>query len=226
MRFPENVNFRLFLQRFVEDFIRRYVDVDVELPHKFPSTVDRSARTQNHSRPIDRTQDTTPLMTFDEATWISGTPIPENRRSLYVSRFVDRYSKDTVTVKSIINQVDRMQLLDLLPVFMHLCGTALVHPAVEFKSVTDELLDLAAEFMIQSILEQYLVFGAAGTEKLNEAFSWREEHLEACSTHLQVNDAAANRTSCPTDRDHKGNDVDSVPRDIIWACAARAVSSS
>ena len=123
-----------------------------------------------------------------------------------------------------INQLNRLQLLDLLPMFMHLCGEALAQPAVEFKSVTDELLDLAADFMIQSVLEQYMVYGAAGTEKLGEAFSWHEEHLETCSRHLTVNDAAANRMSCPIDRDRKGSDLDSVPRHIIWTCAARAVS--
>jgi len=162
-------------------------------------------------------------MAFDEAVWVSGTPIPENKRALYVSGLVDRYSKDSVTVKS-INRVNRMQLLDLLPVFMHLCGEALVQPAVDFKSVSDELLNLAAEFMIQSVLEQYMVYGAVGTEKLSEAFSWHEQHLEACSSHLQVNDAAINRTSCPIDRDHQGSHLDRAPRDIIWACAAQAVS--
>jgi hypothetical protein len=219
MPFPESVSFRLFLQRFVEAFIRRYVDSS----HDFHSTVDLYARAQNHKGPVDRTQNIPPLMTFNEAPWISGTPIPENKRSQYVSRLVDRYSKDSVTVKN-ISRVNRMQLLDLLPVFMHLCGEALVQPAVEFKCVTKELLDLAAEFMIQSILEQYMVYGAAGIEKLKEAFSWREEHLEVCSSHLQFNDAASNRTSCSVDRDHKGSDLDSVPRDVIWACALRAVS--
>lgn len=219
MRFPKNISFRLSLQRFIEGFVRRYVDST----QGFHSTADPYARAQNHSTPIDRTHDIPPLMNLNDTAWISETPIPENRRSSYVARLVDRYSKNTVTVKN-IKQVNRMQLLDLLPVFMHLCGEALVNPAVEFKSITDELLDLVTEFMIQSVLEQYMVYGAVGTKKLIETFSWREEHLEACSTHLQANDAAANRTSYPIDRDHKSSDLDSVPRDIIWACASQAVS--
>lgn len=219
MRFPESISFRLFLQKFVEDFVRRYVNS----PHNFHSTVDRYARSQNHSRPVDRKQGILPLMTFNETPWISGTPIPENKRSLYVSRLVDRYSKDCVTVKN-INRMNRMQLLDLLPIFMHLCGEALVQPAVGFKCVTNELLDLAAEFMVQSVLEQYMVYGAVGTEKLNETFSWREEHLEVCSSHLQFNDVATNRTPFHIDRDHKSSHLDSVPRNIIWASAAQTVS--
>ena len=177
MRFPESVSFRLLLQRFVEDFVRRYVDS----PHDLHSTVDRHARIQNHSGPLHRTQEIPSPIAFDEATWVSGTPIPENKRASYISCLVDGYSNDSVTVKS-INRVNRIQLLDLVPVFMHLCGEALAQPAVEFKSVTDEFLDLAADFTIQSILEQYMVYGAVGTEKLCEAFSWHEEHLLPSST--------------------------------------------
>src|SRR5579871_1434933 len=177
MRLPESVSFRLFLQKFVEDFIRPYHD----LQHDFNSRVDWYARTPNHGKPVDRTQNMPPPMTFNEAPWVSGTPIPENKRSTYVSGLVDRYSKDSVTVKN-INRVNRIQLLDLLPMFLRLCGEALVQPAVEFNCVTDDLLDLVADFMIQSVVEQYMVYGAVGIEKLNEAFSWREEHLEVCSS--------------------------------------------
>jgi hypothetical protein len=64
-----------------------------------------------------------------------------------------------------------VSLLDILPLFMRVSaardamnGTA--------TAITQDLMDLAAELMLQACLEQYLVFGATGPQAMEEAFAW------------------------------------------------------
>lgn len=59
-----------------------------------------------------------------------------------------------------------MPLLDILPDFMALCAIAApILPA-------EESMELAAQFMLQSSLEQCLVFGRASSDVIDEAFAW------------------------------------------------------
>ncbi|KAL1962810.1 hypothetical protein VTN77DRAFT_9179 [Rasamsonia byssochlamydoides] len=59
-----------------------------------------------------------------------------------------------------------MPLLDILPDFMALCAMAApILPA-------EESMELAAQFMLQASLEQYLVFGRASSDVIDEAFAW------------------------------------------------------
>ncbi|KAK5145535.1 hypothetical protein LTR04_001278 [Oleoguttula sp. CCFEE 6159] len=61
-------------------------------------------------------------------------------------------------------------LLDALPAFMGL--SAALARAVSDWNITPRWMALAAESMLQAVLEQYLVYGASGTAPLDEAFAW------------------------------------------------------
>jgi len=61
-------------------------------------------------------------------------------------------------------------LLDTLPGFMALSAAQIsMHSS---RTVTRMWMSLAARYMTQSALEQYLVYGEKGSEALMEAFAW------------------------------------------------------
>ncbi|KAI9871732.1 MAG: hypothetical protein M1830_002520 [Pleopsidium flavum] len=63
-----------------------------------------------------------------------------------------------------------LSLLDTLPGFMALSAAQIaMHSS---RSVTRIWMSLAAQYMTQSALEQYLVYGEQGSEALLEAFAW------------------------------------------------------
>ncbi|EME40009.1 hypothetical protein DOTSEDRAFT_138309 [Dothistroma septosporum NZE10] len=62
-----------------------------------------------------------------------------------------------------------VSLLDLLPIFM---GVSAQCNAMYNSNMKQNLMQLAAAWMLQACLEQYLVFGASGTDTIDEAFAW------------------------------------------------------
>jgi hypothetical protein len=64
-----------------------------------------------------------------------------------------------------------LTLLDMLPLFMQV--SAACHGFLpEDSPVTAQWMKLFNEVALQSCLEQYLVFGASGTDCIDEAFAW------------------------------------------------------
>lgn len=61
-------------------------------------------------------------------------------------------------------------LLDSLPAFMALSAAQVA--MISSTTVTREWMSLAARYMTQSVLEQYLIYGEHGSEPLLEAFAW------------------------------------------------------
>lgn len=62
-----------------------------------------------------------------------------------------------------------VSLLDTLPSFMALSAT---HNAMQETSITDTWMRLAAGYMAQAVVEQYLVYESRSSEVLQEAFAW------------------------------------------------------
>lgn len=61
-------------------------------------------------------------------------------------------------------------LLDSLPPFMAL--SAVFQTTTNQTTITDTWMRLAAGFMAQAVVEQYLVYGSTSDEVLHEAFAW------------------------------------------------------
>ena len=61
-------------------------------------------------------------------------------------------------------------LLDSLPSFMAL--SAIFQTTTNQTTITDTWMRLAAGFMAQAVVEQYLVYGSTGDGMLQEAFAW------------------------------------------------------
>lgn len=62
-----------------------------------------------------------------------------------------------------------ISLLDLLPSFMRVSSAC---QKLFDKQANESWMQLAAELMLQSCLEQYLFFGASGSDAIDEAFAW------------------------------------------------------
>ncbi|KAK3677262.1 hypothetical protein LTR78_002800 [Recurvomyces mirabilis] len=62
-----------------------------------------------------------------------------------------------------------LSLLDILPSFMR---TSAARCAMSESFLTEISMQMLAEFCLQASLEQYLVFGAEGTDAVDEAFAW------------------------------------------------------
>ena len=61
-------------------------------------------------------------------------------------------------------------LLDSLPSFMAL--SAVFQTTTNQTTITDTWMRLAAGFMAQAVIEQYLIYGSTGDGVLQEAFAW------------------------------------------------------
>ncbi|KAI9798561.1 MAG: hypothetical protein M1833_004698 [Piccolia ochrophora] len=61
-------------------------------------------------------------------------------------------------------------LLDMLPAFMYL--SASIVNTIDTWTVGAEWVDTAAGFILQAVLEQYLIYGNKGAGPLREAFAW------------------------------------------------------
>ena len=68
---------------------------------------------------------------------------------------------------------DSVSLLDLLPSFISLSASrAHLGPEAEEFVVQPRWMRLAAEWMLQAVLEQYRIFGAEGPGLVEESFAW------------------------------------------------------
>ncbi|KXS97713.1 hypothetical protein AC578_8845 [Pseudocercospora eumusae] len=81
-----------------------------------------------------------------------------------------------------------VSLLDILPLFMRV--SARCHYIFNYNNLTSQWMQLAADWMLQACLEQYLVCGEEGSDAIDEAFAWgyRERDKDADETKVQVSD--------------------------------------
>lgn len=80
-----------------------------------------------------------------------------------------------------------ISLLDTLPLFMALSAS---QNAMQSSSITKTWMQLAAGYMAQAVIEQYLVYGSPRPETLQESFAWGfdpECGAEEGSEQWQVN---------------------------------------
>lgn len=80
-----------------------------------------------------------------------------------------------------------ISLLDTLPLFMALSAS---QNAMQATSITETWMQLAAGYMAQAVIEQYLVYGSQRPETLQECFAWgfdAECGTEEGSEQWQVN---------------------------------------
>ncbi|KAM3421902.1 hypothetical protein BST61_g2279 [Cercospora zeina] len=114
---------------------------------------------------------------FDEALPISPEEAEENRSLMLEALGIP--AEDDAYEDSFYGTSDCVTLLDLLPLFMRV--SAACHTMFECPP-TEKWMRLAAEWTVQACLEQYLIFGASGSDAIDEAFAWGPRQRRDVST--------------------------------------------
>lgn len=108
-----------------------------------------------------------PVDPYDKELPLSSEALEENRASTLLC--LGAPAEDDAYEDELYGTKECVSLLDLLPLFIKIsaicCDEFGINPGDNWKR-------LAREWMLQACLEQYLVFGAAGTDAIDEAFAW------------------------------------------------------
>ena len=96
------------------------------------------------------------LAPSEELKWITKRRVPQSKDTKRPKE------KEEVSLPSV-------SLLDTIPSFMALSAAA---NAMHESKITDTWMRLAAGYMAQAVLEQYLVYGSRNDEIVKEAFGW------------------------------------------------------
>ncbi|KAK4612324.1 hypothetical protein CLAFUW4_12851 [Fulvia fulva] len=113
-----------------------------------------------------------PSAEFDAAAFETELPLPvetlEGNRARLLAT-LDIPAEDDLYDDAFYGTGAAVSLLDLLPMFM---GVSAQCNALYDSNMKEPLMQLAATWMLQACLEQYCVFGASGTDAIDEAFAW------------------------------------------------------
>jgi hypothetical protein len=113
-----------------------------------------------------------PSAPFDYSLFEQGLPIAEQRlerNRAHVLREVGIPPEDDHYDEAFYGTSSCISLLDLIPLFMQVSAA---RNAINESNLTTTWMQLACALMLQACLEQYLVFGAHGTDAIDEAFAW------------------------------------------------------
>lgn len=129
-------------------------------------------RELNLSRTMDwiETADRIPTSQSDITAFETSLPLsPEilvqNRRTFLISLKLN----PEWPALQIYGSEESVTLLDLLPLFMRLTATV---QKIHNSEINPEWMRLATQWMQQACLEQYLIYGASGSDAVDEAFAW------------------------------------------------------
>jgi hypothetical protein len=92
----------------------------------------------------------------------------ESNRS-HVLQELDIPAEDRDSEEPFYGTSSCIPLLDILPLFMEVSAS---RNAMNASNLSEEGMHMAAEFMLQACLEQYLIVGAEGSDAIDMAFSW------------------------------------------------------
>ncbi|KAK0928554.1 hypothetical protein LTR29_017377 [Friedmanniomyces endolithicus] len=163
------LRFRLLLLKLAALFTQRLT--------RNPSTPSPTSliqlRETNHVRARDWLSTVTtqnlPGMPID-ANMLLHSPENLDRNRAHVLHSLDLPAEDEAYEDAYYGTADSVAYLDLLPLFVQV--SAARNAMMDPSGLTDAWMRMAAEFMLQAVLEQYLVFGSRGAEVIEEAFAW------------------------------------------------------
>jgi hypothetical protein len=104
-------------------------------------------------------------------------------------------------------------LLDLLPTYMAVIAA---RNELNNSNLSTGLMELAAQFMLQACLEQYLVCGATGSDAIDEAFAWGHKPPQSTNGHNpdSASTSSVNSAGPPNETDRMFQDEDDHSQEI------------
>lgn len=116
--------------------------------------------------------DRVPTVNHDIEPFESSLPIDKaelERNRVHVLETVNVPEEDDEYEENFYGTSASLSLLDLLPLFMKI--TAACNDMFGI-GVGNDWMQLAADLMLSACLEQYLIYGASGSDAMDEAFAW------------------------------------------------------
>lgn len=104
-----------------------------------------------------------------------------------------------------------LSLLDLLPSFMAVIAA---RNELNNSNLSTGLMELAAQFMLQACLEQYLVCGATGCDAIDEAFAWGYKPTNPTNGNRKSELDAIHGDGSPTEMDRMFQDEDDHSQEV------------
>lgn len=173
---PE-LRFRLLLLKFSTLFCHRFVKSAI-LPSKHML---HQLKEQNTLRALDWIRDSNRLPSGDRdmSSWETRLPLAPQALEYHRARSLEAVKLQPEGDKHgdvFYGTPASLALLDILPLFMSVIA---VRNELANSNLSLGLMDLAARFMLQACLEQYLIFGVDGSDAIDEAFAWGYKHPHA-----------------------------------------------
>ena len=101
------------------------------------------------------------------ATIFGTEAVPEHRLSQHRQDMLEYFTYEEAPVP--FRSPTSLSLLDTLPLFI---AVSAAQNVLQGHNITDSWMELAARYMAQAVLEQYLVYGAIGEKVIEEAFAY------------------------------------------------------
>jgi hypothetical protein len=166
---PE-LRFRLLLLKFSTLFCHRFVRSAI-LPSNHML---HQLKEQNTLRALDWIRDSNRLPSGDRdmSRWETRLPFAPQTLEYHRARSLEAVKLQPEGDKhgdAFYGTPASLALLDILPLFMSVIAA---RNELANSNLSLGLMDLAARFMLQACLEQYLIFGVDGTDAIDEAFAW------------------------------------------------------
>lgn len=161
------------------------------------------------------------MSSFDNALPIAANELEENRA--HVLKSIDLPAEDDAYRDAFFGTSECVSLLDIFPLFMRI--SAACHGMFSCPP-TETWMRLAAAWILQACLEQYLVFGASGSDALDEAFAWgSKESEEEDQEDEDMPDAAAQPTENKRGEDPFCLDMDHEDIELWTSIKNRALET-
>ncbi|MCJ1412057.1 hypothetical protein MMC19_006149 [Ptychographa xylographoides] len=175
------IQFRLSLLRFVVIFTGRFVASETSLSAKSLEKIRSAHRARAEAfRFHCEITDGVDLSSFSLYL-----PFSEQLQIIYRKRMLDTFAPQD-TELDYYGSPQSLSLLDTLPLFMALSAS---QTALQGRNVAAPWMHLAASYMAEAVLEQFLCFSAADAEPIWEAFSYGfdvDSTAEAGSDELAI----------------------------------------
>jgi hypothetical protein len=137
----------------------------------------------------------------------------ESRRA-YTLKVLKRPAEDEAYEDAFYGTSECLSLLDLLPSFMAVIAA---RNELNNSNLSTGLMELAAQFMLQACLEQYLAFGATGCDAIDEAFAWGYKPTHSAKGHKKSDSTALNgddSVELPNETERMFQDEDNHSQEI------------
>lgn len=162
---------RLLLLKMTTLFTQRFT-LNPSTPDSLSLQELRDANRERAEAWIGGSHDRRPSSRLEPSQFVAALPIATDkleRNRAQVMHQLSLPAEDEDYEDAFYGTTACVSTLDLLPLFVKVSAAS---SSIHGSNLTERWMRLACEFMLQACLEQYLVYGANGSEVLDEAFAW------------------------------------------------------